>query len=83
MNNMDFETEERNRCETRGLNMQHGNAFKKGIRVRIKDGWHDSGRRGVALGNNIFCEQWWTPILWDGEEDPDFCKTDGLEKEKC
>ncbi len=48
---------------------------------KIRDGWMDSGKTGVVLydmpakdhnGMN------WTAVLWDDDEDPDFCKTSGL-----
>lgn len=50
------------------------------IRLRIKDGWGEAGREGIRLGPDIFCLQNWTPVLWDGEEDPTFHKSDGLEE---
>lgn len=44
----------------------------------INMGWENAGRRGKIIGNNIYTKQLWTPVLWDGEEDPDFHKTQGL-----
>ncbi len=48
--------------------------------VKIKEGWHQVGRKGKQVGREIFAEQWWTPVLWDDEEDPDFFKSAGLDK---
>jgi hypothetical protein len=48
--------------------------------VRIKVGWEDAGRLGKQLGEPVFVQQWWTPVLWDDEEDPTFHKTAGLEE---
>lgn len=46
----------------------------------IKDGWGSAGRQGKILGTpfNVNGMEW-TPILWDGDEDPDWYKADGLE----
>lgn len=50
------------------------------IRVRIKKGWFNAYHEGKALGPNIHVSSnWWTPVLWDDAEDPDFHKTEGLE----
>ena len=49
-------------------------------KVRIKKNWGDAGRVGTQLGEPVFVLQWWTPLVWDDEEDPDFHKTAGLEK---
>lgn len=48
-------------------------------RVRVKEGWLYAGKEGDLLGENVFCEQSWTPVKWDNEEDPEFCKTAALE----
>ena len=50
-------------------------------RIRIKSGWDGAGRLGDFLGSENFdCNgQYWTPVLWDNEEDPDFHKTAALE----
>ena len=48
-------------------------------RCVVRAGWDGEGKQGKVLGKNIFVEQYWTPVLWDNEEDPDFCKTDALE----
>ena len=49
--------------------------------VRIMDGCEGAGRKGKMLGSFHFLDggQWWTPVLWDGEEEPDFFKTICLE----
>ena len=54
--------------------------------VTIRKGWGGEGRIGVSLGPamNIIpykgsSGQYWTPVLWDGEEDPDWFKSAGLE----
>jgi len=51
----------------------------KKIRVRIRSGWEGVGRKGTVLGNPIFHEQDWLPVLWDGESDPDFIKMRAVE----
>jgi chromosome segregation ATPase len=47
-------------------------------RVTLRSGWGNCGRDGTAIGPNIELDQPWTPVLWDGEEDPEFFKTAGL-----
>lgn len=52
-------------------------------KLRIKKGWHQEGREGVRLGPDIIPpghQMPWTPVLWDGEDDPDFHKSVGLER---
>lgn len=49
-------------------------------RVRIREGWHGAGQEGLRLGPDVFTQQEWTPVLWDGEEDPDWHKASGLER---
>jgi hypothetical protein len=52
-------------------------------RIRIKKGWHDEGKTGVCVGPDADINgQAWTPVLWDGEEDPDFHKAHSLERVK-
>jgi len=51
-------------------------------RAKIKSGWDKAGKEGDVLGDNIFVKQWWTPIKWDDEEDPDFIKTLALDFKK-
>lgn len=47
--------------------------------VRIRKGWEGAGRIGRVLGNAVMVQQWWTPVLWEDEDDPNFFKTAGLE----
>ena len=48
-------------------------------RVRIRPGWHDEGKSGTRAGYEIFVgTMGWTPVVWDDEEDPGWCKTHGL-----
>ena len=51
----------------------------KNKRVRVKLGWGNEGREGTVVGSSVFLHQWWTPVLWADEEDPDFFKQSGLE----
>lgn len=46
--------------------------------VAISDGWCDAGKIAIKLGEPIMVGQWWTPVLFDDEEDPCFFKTAGL-----
>lgn len=51
--------------------------------VRIKTGWENSGKLGVALGEPVTIyrnSQEWLPVIWQGEEDPDWHKLAGIEK---
>ncbi len=49
------------------------------IHVKIREGWEGAGKNGVQLRPPVLVGgQSWTPVLWDGEDDPDFHKTDGL-----
>lgn len=50
-----------------------------GRRVRVKKGWHDAGKCGTVLGDSIYVKQFWSPVLWDEDEDPTFCKETCLE----
>lgn len=55
---------------------------KKRDRVRIMAGWDQAGKLGHRLGADILVGgQTWTPVLWDGEEDPDWHKAAGLNTE--
>lgn len=51
-------------------------------RVAIKSGFEGAGRRGWVLGSTLTLYEngtmKWVPVLWDGEEDPDWFKADGL-----
>ena len=51
----------------------------KDCKVRVKDGWGGAGNKGVCLGEPVFVGQWWLPVKWDNEDDPDFFKITGLE----
>ena len=46
--------------------------------VRIKEGWHEEGLMGVELFR-VQLDQWWSMVVWDGEEDPNCCKSAALE----
>lgn len=53
-----------------------------GERVRIKKGWGDEGREGIRLTDDLDhpeLRQRWTPVLWDGEDEPSLFKSAGLE----
>ena len=44
-----------------------------------KPGWDSEGKRCRVLAPPIFVGgQFWTAVLWDEDEDPDFCKTAAL-----
>jgi len=49
------------------------------MRVKVKSGWLYAGKEGDTLGPNVTCGQTWTPVLFDGDEDPEFCKADALQ----
>lgn len=50
------------------------------IRIRIKDGWAEAGQFGSVLGpNQIVKGLEWTPVIMDGEDDPSWHKTHGLD----
>ena len=50
-------------------------------RVQIREGWCEAGRGGTKLGGQVYVGQYWTPVLMDGDEDPTFHKSRGLEPE--
>src|SRR3990167_3493636 len=51
----------------------------KGCKVRIKEDWEGAYRIGQALGEPVFVEQDWLPVLWaDGELD--WHKLAGIER---
>ena len=54
--------------------------YTYGTRIRIKKGWSEFGKVGTCLGNTVFVEQEWIPVLWDNEDDPDFFKLAGIER---
>ncbi|KKN96792.1 hypothetical protein LCGC14_0164360 [marine sediment metagenome] len=47
-------------------------------RVRVKGNYDTGGRLGWQIGPEIYAEQWWIPVLWDDDEDPDCFKKVGL-----
>jgi len=50
------------------------------IAARVKKGWYDAGRKLFVLGDPIRVNvQDWTPIVYDGEEDPTWIKTSAVE----
>jgi hypothetical protein len=51
--------------------------------VRVRKGWSRAGERARVLGHPVFVEQWWVPVLFDGEEDPDFHKAAAFEEFDC
>lgn len=53
--------------------------MKKGDRVWVKEGWYGCGLLATVLGEPIFVQQEWVPVLFDHEEDPSFFKLAGLE----
>ncbi len=46
---------------------------------RIKQGWEHAGKRGQYFGRVAVGSMFWAIVLWDGDEDPDMCKSDCLE----
>ena len=50
-----------------------------GARIRIPDGAHGAGRMGKVVGQQMLVEQWWCPVLWDGDDDPECHKSSCLE----
>jgi len=50
-----------------------------GAHIRVKKGWHEYPKTGICLGKRVFIEQWWVPVKWDDEDDPDFFKQSGVE----
>lgn len=54
--------------------------IKKDAIIKLKDGWSRSGEddseiTGRVLGDPVYAEQWWTPVLWSDEDDPTFVKS--------
>jgi hypothetical protein len=50
--------------------------------IKIKKGWDEEGKLGTQIGKPVFVEQYWTPVVWDDEDDPTFFKTAGIEEVK-
>ena len=50
-------------------------------RVRIRAGWMDAGKEGDLLAGPIWDRkgQDWMVVQWDGDNDPDLHKAQGLE----
>ena len=46
----------------------------KRIEIRRGDSWLREGHKGTAVGEPVFVQQNWLPVLWDDEEDPTFSK---------
>ncbi len=49
------------------------------IRVQVKKGWGDAGRKGTLFTKPIKFGNDWVGVLWDDEEDPDWFKAAGLD----
>ena len=49
---------------------------------RIAEGWENAGKTGQYFGNIMVNDMGWAIVLWDGEEDPDMHKIEGLEINK-
>lgn len=47
-----------------------------------RDHRSDAARIGHIIGQPVFVNQLWYPVLWDDEEDPDFCKASCLKEIK-
>lgn len=51
------------------------------MKSKIKNGWYGAGDEVEILGEPITVNGMeWTPVLEDGEEDPTFHKTAGIEE---
>ena len=37
---------------------------------RIANSVGSASRKGVVLGPAVFVEEWWVPVLWEGESVP-------------
>ncbi len=59
--------------------MSSGLSADDGDRVVIASGWDGAGRLGVLAGPQFFFEQWWCPVKWDDDHDPEVYKSAGLE----
>lgn len=50
------------------------------VKARIKKGWQDAGKIFFILGNSVRANVMdWTPIIYDGDEDPSWIKTSAIE----
>ena len=52
--------------------------IQRNHRFVIKPGWDRAGEQGQCFGT-IRLQQWWGVVLFDGEDDPDLYKLDGLD----
>lgn len=58
--------------------------FHEGSRVQMRDGWLRSnpdeieGICGTVIGKPVFSGQWWLPVKWDDEDDPNWIKMNGV-----
>lgn len=58
-------------------------SWRRGTFLIVRPDWCEGGRQGTCLGPDVKINAnsvLWTPILWAGEEDPDWYKTRGLLK---
>jgi hypothetical protein len=47
--------------------------------TEVKPGWEGAGKVAEILGESVIVNGMsWTPVLFDGEEDPEFFKSIGL-----
>jgi hypothetical protein len=54
--------------------------IEPGDGIRIKAGWHDEGKVGIALTSAIRVHGMdWIGVEWEEDEDPDWHKAEGLE----
>ncbi len=50
----------------------------KTVACKIKEGFDGAGKTGQYFGNMVIKNIQWAIVLWDGEDDPDFFKAEGL-----
>lgn len=50
-----------------------------GNAIAVKADWYDGKKLGIQVGEPVFVQQWWVPVIWDDEEDPEFHKEAGLD----
>ncbi len=53
--------------------------FRYGEEIIVKSGWLDAGHKGTVIGPSVLVGQWWVPVLWYNEEDPDWIKFSAVE----
>jgi hypothetical protein len=51
-----------------------------GMRIRVRKGWDREGEKAIILGPPVFKDQWWVPVLFEGEDDPDLHKAAAFEE---